>query len=56
MSDAVQPIIDSTLNIKLGNSTHEEFDAVVKKTKAKKAAGLDNIPPAENTGFQWWPP
>jgi len=38
-------IADSPLNIKLGNFTPDELDKVLKNTKNKKAAGLDNISP-----------
>ena len=46
MSDTlVEQIVDFPLDIKLGNFLDGEINEVIKKTKNKKAAGLDNIPP-----------
>ena len=41
----VEQIVDYPLDIKLGNFLDAEIIEVIKKTKNKKAAGLDNIPP-----------
>ena len=41
----IETIIDQPLNIKLGNFTEAELVEVLKKTKNKKAAGLENVPP-----------
>ena len=41
----VEQIVDYLLDIKLGNFLDAEIIEVIKKTKNKKAAGLDNIPP-----------
>ena len=38
-------IINIQLYVKLGQFTQEEFDSVPRKTKNRKAAGLDEIPP-----------
>ena len=40
-----EEIIDGQLDIKLGQFTEKELDAVLKKIKRRKAAGLDDIPP-----------
>ena len=41
-----QKIIDRQLDIKLGDFTTEELNQVLKKLKGRKAASLDEIPPA----------
>jgi len=42
-SKKIKKIVDSPLNIKLGNLTPDELDKVLKNAKNKKAAGLANI-------------
>ena len=37
--------ISKQLDIKLGQFTKEELNSVLRKTKNRKAAGLDEIPP-----------
>ena len=41
----IQPIISEELNIKKGPFSADELEVVLKKTKNRKAAGLDDIPP-----------
>ena len=43
--EPITRIISKQLDIKLGPFTKEELDSVLKKTKNRKAAGLDEIPP-----------
>ena len=38
-------MINSQLDLKLGQFTKEELDAVLKRIKTKESAGLDEIPP-----------
>ena len=43
--EPITRIISEKLDIKLGPSTKEELDSVLRKIKNRKAAGLDEIPP-----------
>ena len=43
--EPITRIISKQLDIKLGPSTQEELDSVLRKIKNRKAAGLDEIPP-----------
>ena len=40
-----ETIVEHTLDIRTGNFTEEELTAALKKTKTRKAAGLDTVPP-----------
>ena len=43
--EPITRIISKQLDIKLGPFTLEELDSVLRKSKNRKAAGLDEIPP-----------
>ena len=43
--EPITRIISKQLDIKLGPFTQEELDSALRKTKNRKAAGLDEIPP-----------
>ena len=43
--EPITRIISKQLDIKLGPFAQEKLDSVLKKTKNRKAAGLDEIPP-----------
>ena len=45
MHESITRIISKQLDIKLGPFTQEERDSVLRKTKNRKVAGLDDIPP-----------
>ena len=45
--EPIPKIIRNQLGIKLGQFTQEESDSVLRKTKNRKAAGFDEIPPED---------
>ena len=47
--ELIRRIISKQLDIRLGPFTQEELDSVLRKIKNRKAAGLDEIPPEDQT-------